>query len=116
MARGFSDGPVAKYRGGMYARRRRWYFIMMGGCIALFVMAWGVVRFWSVTAAVVMCVVAMVIPPFAAIVANRRGPDETWWDEPDDSWLQDEPLDDTWREKERDATERLKGGEGDSRQ
>jgi Protein of unknown function (DUF3099) len=98
----------------MYARRRRWYFIMMGSCITLFVMAWGVVRLWSITAAVAMCVVAMVIPPLAAIVANRKGPGDTWWDEPDDSWLHDEPSDDTWREKERDATERLKGGGGDS--
>jgi hypothetical protein len=34
---------------------------------------------------VVMCVVAMVIPPFAAIVANRRDPGERWWDESGDS-------------------------------
>jgi hypothetical protein len=30
-----------------------------------------------------MCVVAMVIPPVAAIVANRRGPEDTWWDDPE---------------------------------
>ncbi|MDQ0787807.1 hypothetical protein QFZ64_003304 [Streptomyces sp. B3I8] len=29
-----------------------------------------------------MCVVAMVIPPVAAIVANRHGPDDRWWDDP----------------------------------
>jgi hypothetical protein len=29
-----------------------------------------------------MCVVAMVIPPLAAMVANRRGPDDRWWDDP----------------------------------
>jgi hypothetical protein len=29
-----------------------------------------------------MCVVAMVIPPLAAVVANRRGPDDRWWDDP----------------------------------
>ncbi|MGP2436722.1 DUF3099 domain-containing protein [Streptomyces sp. JW3] len=67
----------------MYGRRRRMYFVLMGICIALFVLAWGVVRLWSVPAAVGMCVVAMVIPPFAAIVANRRGPQDRWWDERD---------------------------------
>ena len=36
----------------------------------------------SVPAAVAMCVVAMVIPPVAAMMANRRGPDDRWWDDP----------------------------------
>ncbi|QQC90110.1 DUF3099 domain-containing protein [Streptomyces alfalfae] len=66
----------------MYARRRHVYFAMMGTCVALFVLAWGVVRLWSVPVAVGMCVVAMVIPPLAAVVANRRGPDDRWWDDP----------------------------------
>lgn len=66
----------------MYARRRHRYFVMMGICITLFVLAWGVVRLWSVPVAVGMCVVAMVIPPLAAMVANRRGPDDRWWDDP----------------------------------
>jgi hypothetical protein len=51
-------------------RRTRLYFWLMGTCIALIVLAWQVVRFWSVPAAVVMSVVAAVIPPAAAIVAN----------------------------------------------
>ena len=55
---------------------------MMGTCVFLFVMAWAVVRLWSVPAAIAMCLVAMVIPPVAAIVANRRGPEDHWWDEP----------------------------------
>lgn len=55
---------------------------MMGTCVVLFVMAWAVVRLWSVPAAIGMCLVAMVIPPVAAIVANRRGPNERWFDEP----------------------------------
>ena len=42
----------------------------MGTCIGLILLAWNVVRFWSTTAAVVMSVVAAVIPPTAAIVAN----------------------------------------------
>lgn len=70
------------YAGDMYARRRRAYFLMMGGCLFLFVSAWAFVRLWSVPAAVAMCVVAMVIPPVAAIVANRRGPEDRWWDDP----------------------------------
>ncbi|MFE3515359.1 DUF3099 domain-containing protein [Streptomyces sp. NPDC059166] len=68
----------------MYARRRRVYFMMMGGCLLLFVSAWAFVRLWSVPAAVAMCVVAMVIPPVAAIVANRRGPEDRWWDDQGD--------------------------------
>lgn len=55
---------------------------MMGGCLALFVSAWAFVRLWSVPAAIIMCVVAMVIPPVAAIVANRKGPEDRWWDDP----------------------------------
>ena len=42
----------------------------MGVCLLLIVLAWNVVRLWSTTAAVVMSVIAAVIPPVAAIVAN----------------------------------------------
>ncbi|MET9928693.1 MULTISPECIES: DUF3099 domain-containing protein [unclassified Streptomyces] len=66
----------------MYVRRRRNYFLLMGGCVALFVSAWAVVRLWSMPAAIVMCLVAMVIPPIAAVLANRRGPEDRWWDGP----------------------------------
>lgn len=47
----------------------------MGTCVVLIVLAWNVVRLWSVPAAVVMSVVAAVIPPIAAFVANsgRQG-------------------------------------------
>ena len=51
--------------------RKASYFWLMGTCIVLILLAWNVVRFWSVTAAVVMSVVAAVIPPIAAIVGNR---------------------------------------------
>ena len=50
--------------------RNRAYFLMMGVCLALVITAWTVVRLYSVTAAVVMSVVAMVIPPIAVMVAN----------------------------------------------
>jgi hypothetical protein len=51
--------------------RKRAYFWLMGTCIALILLAWNVVRFWSTTAAVVMSVIAAVIPPVAAIIGNR---------------------------------------------
>jgi DUF3099 family protein len=51
-------------------RRRRVYFWLMGFCILLIVLAWNVVRFYSITAAVVMSVIAAVIPPTAAVLAN----------------------------------------------
>jgi hypothetical protein len=52
------------------SRRRRAYFWLMGTCVVLIVLAWNVVRLWSVTAAVVMSVVAAVLPPAAVIVGN----------------------------------------------
>lgn len=43
---------------------------LMGGCIVLILLAWNVVRLWSVTAAVVMSAIAAVLPPAAAILGN----------------------------------------------
>jgi hypothetical protein len=50
--------------------RKRAYFIMMGVCLGLIVLAWMVVDRYSIVAAVIMSVVALVIPPFAAIIGN----------------------------------------------
>jgi hypothetical protein len=50
--------------------RIRRYLWMMGACVLLIVLAWNVVRLWSTTWAVAMSVVAMLIPPTAAILAN----------------------------------------------
>ncbi len=50
--------------------RNRLYFVLMALCLALFVLSWAVVRLCSVTAAVVMSVVAIAIPPVAVIIAN----------------------------------------------
>jgi hypothetical protein len=50
--------------------RARRYLVIMGICLGLLVLAWGVVRLWSVPIAVGMSVVAMVLPPIAALVAN----------------------------------------------
>lgn len=51
-------------------RDQRLYFVLMTICIGLFVLAWAVVDRYSTVAAIVMSAVALVIPPFAAIVAN----------------------------------------------
>jgi hypothetical protein len=47
------------------------YLVLMGICLTLLVLAWGLVRLWSVPAAVGMSMVAMVLPPIAAVVANH---------------------------------------------
>ena len=51
-------------------RRHRTYFVLMGTCVVLILLAWNVVRLWSTTAAVAMSLVAAVLPPIAVIVAN----------------------------------------------
>jgi hypothetical protein len=50
--------------------QKRAYFWLMGSCLGLILLAWNVVRFWSVPLAVAMSIVAAVIPPVAAIVGN----------------------------------------------
>jgi hypothetical protein len=57
-------------QGSKRLMRDRLYFILMAVCLAMFVLAWAVVRLYSVIAAVVMTVVAMAIPPVAVIIAN----------------------------------------------
>jgi hypothetical protein len=49
---------------------RRLYFALMTVCIGLFILSWAVLDRYSATAAVVVSVVALAIPPFAAIIAN----------------------------------------------
>jgi hypothetical protein len=50
----------------------RRYLVLMGVCLALILLAWNLVRLWSPGAAIAMSAVAAVIPPVAAIVANRH--------------------------------------------
>jgi hypothetical protein len=57
--------------------RKRAYFTLMGTCLVLIILAWNVVRLWSVTAAVVMSVVAALIPPVAVFLGNLGGLDDT---------------------------------------
>lgn len=59
---------TAPKRGG--SLRDRVYFVLMGTCVTLFVLAWAVLRLYSVTAAVVVSLVALAIPPVAVIIAN----------------------------------------------
>lgn len=59
------------------SRRRRLYFALMGSCVVLILLAWNVVRLWSVQLAVAMSVVAAVLPPIAAIVGNLGSLDPT---------------------------------------
>jgi len=49
---------------------KRWYFVLMATCIGLFVLSWAVIDRYSRLAAVIVSAVALVIPPFAVIVAN----------------------------------------------
>jgi predicted branched-subunit amino acid permease len=51
-------------------RDKRLYFALMATCIGLFVLAWAVLDRYSTLAAVIVSVVALVIPPFAVIIAN----------------------------------------------
>jgi uncharacterized protein YacL len=51
--------------------RKRLYFVLMGTCLTLIVLAWFVVRLFSTPLAIAMSVVALVIPPLAAMIGNR---------------------------------------------
>ena len=50
--------------------RNRMYFVLMGLCVGSLILAWTVIRLYSVTAAVIISVAAMAVPPIAAIVVN----------------------------------------------
>jgi Family of unknown function (DUF6343)/Protein of unknown function (DUF3099) len=50
--------------------RQRRYLLLMGTCLGLLLVSWVFVRLISVPAAVVLTLIAMVIPPFAALVGN----------------------------------------------
>ena len=54
-------------------RDKRVYLVLMTVCIGLFVLSWAVLDRYSVTAAIVVSAVALVIPPFAVIIANVGG-------------------------------------------
>lgn len=64
------------------AGRLRRYLALMSVCLILLVLAWGWVRLFSTGLAVAMTLVAMVIPPIAAIVANAGALDGPHPDRP----------------------------------
>ena len=65
-----SLSDVAEAQSARLRRRQRWYFALMGTCLALIVLAWNVVRLWSTAAAVAMSVIAAVLLPVAVLIAN----------------------------------------------
>ena len=67
---GGAGGPGARAGPAPTRTDKRRYFVLMTICIGLFVVSWAVVDRYSVLAAVIMSAVALVIPPFAVIVAN----------------------------------------------
>ncbi|MGH8867859.1 MAG: DUF3099 domain-containing protein [Actinomycetes bacterium] len=65
---------------------RRAYPLLIGTCLGLFVLAWAVIRPVSVTGAIIVGVVAALIPLVVVTVANYsswddegRGSDEPLW-------------------------------------
>ena len=64
-----SGTRASTYHGGV--DKHRLYFVLMGTCLTLIVLAWFVVRLFSVPLAMGMSVVAAVLPPLAAMVGNR---------------------------------------------
>jgi hypothetical protein len=74
---GDRDGPAGPQPSGPHPpgpqpsrRDKRLYLVLMTVCIGLFVLSWAVLDRYSVTAAIVVSAVALVIPPFAVIIAN----------------------------------------------
>jgi len=55
-------------------RRYQRYFLIMGTCMVLIVLAWTWVRFYSVLAAGIMSIVAALLPPLAAVLTNADSP------------------------------------------
>ncbi|HLH81986.1 MAG TPA: DUF3099 domain-containing protein [Trebonia sp.] len=65
-------GNRPEHRPGL-AMRERWYLALMGGCLLLIVLAWTVIYRYSGAAAIAMSAVALLVPPFAVIIANASG-------------------------------------------
>ncbi len=61
--------PTQRRRAPVSVRARR-YLALMGTCLGLLIVAWGWVRQTSTTAALIMSMIALPLPPLAVIVAN----------------------------------------------
>jgi hypothetical protein len=80
-------------------RRFQRYFLIMGVCMVLIVLAWTWVRFYSVLAAGIMTGVAALLPPLAAVLTNADSPilreddsappNEWFGDGPPSEWFDD---------------------------
>ncbi len=66
--------PIEAPKPASPTRRRVRYVVMMSLCLLLLIMAWTWVRFYSVFAAGIMSLVAALMPPLAAMVANADSP------------------------------------------
>jgi len=71
---GHERRPVPRRERVSPHRRRVRYVAMLGSCLVLIVLAWFWVRFYSVAAAGAMTVIAALLPPTAAIMANADSP------------------------------------------
>lgn len=86
--------PRTPVRPEPITQRRRYlrYFLIMGTCLVLIVLAWTWVRYYSVLAAGVMSLVAAVLPPIAAVLTNADSPilheDDS---APPNEWFDEEP-------------------------
>jgi hypothetical protein len=69
-----SPVPPAQRRPATSRRRYVRYLAIMGTCVVLIVLAWTWVRDYSLAAAVIMSLVAAVLPPLAAVVTNADSP------------------------------------------
>lgn len=97
--------PVAPRAPVPASPRRRFlrYALIMGTCFLLIVMAWTWVRFYSVPAAVIMSLIAALLPPFAAVLTNADSPilrddesapsDEYFEQGPPPEWFDEQPPD-----------------------
>jgi len=84
-------------------RRHLRYFLIMGACLLLIVLAWTWVRFYSVLAAGIMSAVAALLPPLAAVLTNADSPilheDDS---APPDEWFGDGPPPEWFDRKDED--------------
>ncbi|CAO5156431.1 J domain-containing protein [Frankia sp. AiPs1] len=71
---GASGPPSGALQAGADPVVRRRYLILMGIALTLFIIAGAIVRLYSVPAAMIMMMVAAVIPPIAVTVAGRPRP------------------------------------------
>jgi hypothetical protein len=67
---GGQHGPDEPYGPQPTRRDKRLYLTLMTICIGLFVLSWAVLDRYSMTAAIAVSALALVIPPVAVIIAN----------------------------------------------